>query len=105
LASLGWGVSLTGEKGEGSPLPALVEMEVGCVGEISQHVLDLACCPDMAFSIGRKLHNALPLAPIAMGKSGRSTSEYSNWVLQRVKEIHKVLGGSYVGFEKQLWLV
>lgn len=61
-AGLGWGVSLTGEKEEGSPLSALVGMEVGCVGEISQHVLDLAPSQDMDFINQEEASYCTPLS-------------------------------------------
>jgi hypothetical protein len=78
-------------------------MEVACVGEISQHVFDSTTCWDMVFFNREEALYCTPLSsypPIVLEKSGCSRSEYSVWILQRVKEIHRVLGVSCVGYEE-----
>jgi hypothetical protein len=97
----------TGEREEGSPLPALVGMEVGCVREISQHVLDLAPCRGVVFLNREEAPYYTPLSsypPAVMGKSGHSRSRYSDWVLQGVKEIHRVWGFCVRVLMSSLWL-
>jgi hypothetical protein len=40
-----------------------------------------------------------------LGKSGYSDSEYSDWVVQIAKEIHRVVGVSCVDFAKQFMAI
>lgn len=66
---------------------------------------DSSPCKDLFFREEASLCTPLSSYSHTMeGKLGRSRSVYSDWVLQRVKEIHLVVGVSCVGFEVQLWL-
>jgi hypothetical protein len=61
------------------------------------------CAGMCYFSIERKAWFALPLAhnpPSVLKNFGCSGLEYSDWVLQRVKEIHCAVGVSCVGYEE-----
>ena len=54
---------------------------------------------------GSLLHSPKLLFPYHEGKSGHLWLKYSDWVLQRVKEIHHVLGVSCVSFEEQFMAI
>jgi hypothetical protein len=69
-----------------------------------QLVYNPTLCRGVDLFNGEEASLCTPLSsypPVVLGNSCYSSLEYSDWVLQRMKEIHRVVGVSCVGFEEQ----
>jgi hypothetical protein len=98
-----WEVSPTGGKGVDPPVSTLFGMELAVLGGKVNLRLTRILSRLCIFSKGRKTLLCTPLcsySPAAVGKSGHLRSKYLDWVVQRAKESHRVVGVSCEGYEE-----
>jgi len=101
-------LSVIDDKGKGTALFALVGIELDSAEGNSQLVSDPMPCLDVdLYSRKEAMLYTHPSTcpPTVFRKNICSGWEHSNWVLQRAKEIHHVLGISCEGYEEQFMAI